>query len=187
MKIILIALALAFASVPVAAQQQQRQPQRQPQQVSPAAFYGTWSGGGVAENRDSIYFNMTARDIDVVIRPADNGFTVSWATVIRQGGDVANPNQRRRETVRTLRPAPQGGYWRCAESGEVFEGKETCWARITGKTLTLYQMTIMPNGAYELEQYDRTLSDTGMNLKFTRMRDREPVRTVTGKLVKTAQ
>jgi hypothetical protein len=183
MKLILIALALVFATAPAAAQQ--RQPQ---QQVSPAAFFGTWSGGGVAENRDSIYFNMTARDIDVTIRPVDNGFTVSWTTIIRQGGNVQNPNQRRRETVRTLRPAPQGRVWRCVESGDPFTpGKEACWARITGRTLTLYQMTIRADGAYELEQYDRTLTDTGMDLKFTRLRDREPVRTVTGKLVKTAQ
>jgi hypothetical protein len=182
MKSILMALALVLVAAPAFAQQRQ-----QPQQVSPAAFFGTWSGGGVAENRDSIYFNMTARDIDVVIRPVDNGFTVAWTTVIRQGGDVANPNQRRRETLRTLRPAPQGRVWRCVESGDLFAGKETCWARITGRTLTLYQMTILANGAYEIEQYDRTLTGTGMDLKFTRLRDREPVRTVTGKLVKTAQ
>jgi len=170
-------LALLVAAMPAWAQQQ----------LSPAAFYGTWTGGGVAENRDSIYFNMTTRDLDVVIRPIENGFTVTWTTVIRQGGSIQQPNQRRRETVRTFRPAATGRYWRCTEAGDVLSGKEVCWARITGQTLTLYQMTVLPSGTYEIEQYDRTLSGTGMDLKFTRLRDREPVRTVTGKLIKSGQ
>jgi hypothetical protein len=160
-------------------------PARAQQQLTPAAFFGTWTGGGVAENRDSLYFNMTARDLDVIIRPVDNGFTVSWSTLIRQGGNVQQPNQRKRETVRTFRPAPTGRIWRCTESGDPLNNQEACWARISGKTLTIYQMTVLASGAYEIEQYDRTLLDTGMDLKFTRLRDREPVRTVTGKLIKS--
>jgi hypothetical protein len=107
--------------------------------------------------------------------------------VIRQGGSPTNPNTRRRETTRTFRPGPKGGIWRCAESGDPLDGKEACWARIVNQTLVVYQMTVLPSGAYEIEQYDRTLKDTGMDLKYTRLRDREPVRTVTGKLVKTGQ
>ena len=43
---------------------------------------------------------------------------------------------------------------------------------------------IVPNVT---QQYDRTLSGTGMDLKFTMRREREPVRTVNAKLVKTAR
>ena len=171
-----LALALAVCAVPAGAQ---------PQQLTPEAFYGTWSGGGVAENRDSVYFAMTVRDIDVAIKPAGNGFTVSWTTVIRQGGDPRQPNVRRRETTRTFRPAATGRVWRCVESGDPLDGKEACWARISRQTLTIYQMTVLPTGTYEIEQYDRTLSGTGMDLKFSRLRDRETARVVTGKLVKT--
>ena len=174
-RFLVASFALLLASMPAWAQQQ----------LSPAAFFGTWTGGGVAENRDSIYFNMTTRDLDVAIRPLDNGFTVTWTTVIRGGGSVQDPNKRTRETVRTFRPAPTGRFWRCTEGGDALAGKELCWARITGQTMTIYQMTILPSGAYEIEQYDRTLSGTGMDLKFTRLRDREPVRTVTGKLIKS--
>jgi hypothetical protein len=46
-------------------------------------------------------------------------------------------------------------------------------------------MTVLASGVYEIQQYDRTLSGTGMDLKFTLRRDKEPVRTVNAKLVKT--
>ena len=54
--------------------------------LSIAHFYGTFSGGGVAENEDSLYFAVTARDFDVVIGPAGNGFKVTWTSVIRGYG-----------------------------------------------------------------------------------------------------
>ena len=157
------------------------------QSLTPAAFYGTWTGSGVAENRDSIYFAVTQRDLDVIIKPAGDGFTVSWVTVIRKGGDPAKPNVRQREQTLTFRQVGKGRVWRAAEAGDPFAGQAISWARIEKQTLTIYQMTVLANGAYEIDQYDRTLTGTGMDLKFSLRRDREPVRTVSAKLVKTAQ
>jgi hypothetical protein len=154
--------------------------------LSPAAFYGVWTGSGVAENRDSVYFAVTQRDLDVTIKPAGNGFTVSWTTVIRKGGDPARPNVRQRETTLTLQPTARPRVWRAAESGDAIAGQPMAWARIVGQTLTVYRMTVQATGAFEIEQYDRTLTGTGMDLKFTLRRDREPVRTVNAKLIKTA-
>ena len=48
------------------------------------ALYGKFQGGGIAENDDSIYFGITARDFDVTIGPAGNGFSVEWTSVIRR-------------------------------------------------------------------------------------------------------
>ena len=176
-KFLLAVFACAFAALPAAAQQN----------LTPTAFYGTWTGSGVAENRDSTYFAVTQRDLDVVIKPIDNGFTVTWTTIIREGGNPAQPNVRKREQTRTFRPAPQGRWWRADESGDPLSGQSLVWARIEKQTLSVYQMTVLPNGSYETQQYDRTLSGTGMDLKFTMRREREPVRTVNAKLVKTAR
>lgn len=162
-------------------------PARAQQSLSPAAFYGTWTGSGVAENRDSIYFAVTQRDLDVIIKPAGDGFTVTWTTVIRKGGDPAKPNVRQRQQTLTFRPLGKGGVWRAQESGDPLAGQALSWARIEKQTLTVYQMTVLANGAYEIEQYDRTLTGTGMDLRFSMRRDKEPVRTVNAKLVKTAQ
>ena len=49
------------------------------------AFFGNFQGGGVAENDDSLYFGVTARDFDVDIQPTGQGFSVKWTSVIRGG------------------------------------------------------------------------------------------------------
>jgi hypothetical protein len=154
------------------------------QALRPQAFFGTWSGGGVAENRDSITFPQTARDTDVTIAAAGNGFAVTWTSVIRGGGDPRAPNERRVTTSRTFVPSGTN-VWRCAESGDPTAGKEACWARIRGQTLTVYQMAMMEDGGYIVQQYDRTLSGTGMDLRYTQLRGQHNVRVVAAKLVKT--
>ncbi|NKB19506.1 MAG: hypothetical protein GKS01_03075 [Alphaproteobacteria bacterium] len=151
------------------------------------AFFGTYSGGGVSENEDSIYFATTARDFDVKIASAGTGFRIDWTSVIRKGGNPNKPNIRRRQSSKTLRATGTAGVFHCTTSGDPLAGKELCWANITGSTLSLFIMRVNKNGVYAIQQYDRTLSGTGMKLVFKSTRSGERVRTVTGRLVKTAQ
>jgi hypothetical protein len=154
-----------------------------------SAFFGTYSGGGVAENEDSIYFAVTARDMDVVIRPEGPGlpgFKVTWTSVIRRGGDPSNPKIKRKSTSRTFTPTKRAGIFRAADSADPVSGKEMSWARIRDQSLIVYQMVIGDDGAYQLQRYVRTLSGLGMQLTFTRLKDGERVRTVKGRMVKTA-
>jgi hypothetical protein len=76
------------------------------------------------------------------------------------------------------------GVWKLANSGDMLSGSPYGWARIQGRTLTLYVMAITPNGSYAISRYARTLSGTGMDLEFTAIRDGEPARVVRGKLVR---
>jgi hypothetical protein len=162
-------------------------PARAADQLSPAAFYGTWSGGGVSENKDSIYFHMTARDIDVTVEPVGQGFKIAWTTVIRRGGDPNKPNVRKVKTERIFVPTRELGVWRCTDSGDPLAGKELCWARIEERTLSVRQMVLLDRGIYEIQQYDRTLGATGMQLYYTLLRDGGTVRTVSGRLVKVGK
>lgn len=150
------------------------------------AFFGTFSGGGVAENRDSAYFAVTARDFDVSIHAAGQGFRIEWTSVIRRGGDPKRPDVRHRKAAKVLQPAKKPGVFRCADSGNPLDGKAMCWARIARNTLSLFLMTVDDDGIYELQQYDRTLSGTGMKLVFKAWRDGDQLRTVDGRLIKTA-
>ena len=173
-----LVLAAAVLSAPVTAAAGIDQPA--------SAFFGTFTGTGIAKNRDSIYFAVTVRDLDVRIHPAaGGGFQVNWTTVIRGGGDAARPDIRRKSTTRTLIPAGTPGTFRCADSGDPLAGKVLCWARIRGATLSLFLMTVDEAGTYELQQYDRTLTGTGMTLTFKRLRDGDEVRVVKGRLAKT--
>ena len=170
--------ALVCAPMTVAAQSNQ----------TPAAFFGTFTGTGVAKNRDSIYFAVTVRDLDVRIHSApQGGFKMTWTTVIRRGGDPARPDIRRKSTTKTLVPTGAPGRYRCTDSGDPLVGKQLCWARIHGYTLSLYLLAIDGEGTYELQQYDRTLLGTGMKLTFKRLRDGDEVRVVTGRLAKTGK
>ena len=157
------------------------------QALAPAAFYGVFSGGGVAESEDSQYFGTTARDLDVTIRPDASGFSVAWTSVIRQGGDPNRPNVRRKVTTKVFQPvAARPGLYRAADSGDPVNGQEMAWARIRGQTLTVYLMEIDPDGTYELQRYERTVGAGGMQLVFSRERDGEKLRKVTGRMVKQA-
>lgn len=155
--------------------------------LSIRAFYGKFQGGGVAENDDSLYFGVTARDFDVDIQPADSGFSVTWTSVIRSGGTPGNPASRRKTSVRTFKATARAGVWQAVESKDPVGGGELCWARIKDNTLTVYLMVVRDDGAYELQQYDRTLLATGMEMTFTRLRDGDKVRRVKGRLVKVAR
>ena len=151
-----------------------------------AAFYGKFSGGGIAHNADSAFFAMTTRDFDVVIEPTSGGFRVNWTSVIRRGGDPMKPTVRRRQSSKILRPTDTPDVFHGADSGDPLQGKEMCWARIDGNTLSVFLMTVGADGIYELQQYDRTLSGTGMTLLFRSWRDGDRLRSVSGRLVKNA-
>ena len=150
------------------------------------AFFGKFQGGGVAENEDSLYFGVTARDFDVTVAPNGDGFSVSWTSVIRGGGDPNKPNVRRKTTKRTFAATNRPGIWKAVESKDPVSDGELCWARISGTTLSVYLMVVRDDGRYELQQYDRKLTANGMEMQFTRLRDGDKVRRVSGRLVKVA-
>ena len=179
--VLVLAASLAFPATAVA----------QKRTLSIGHFFGTFSGGGVAENEDSLYFAVTARDFDVVIGPgptsARGGFTVSWTSVIRGGGDVDKPRVRKKSTTRTFVAGSVPGVFTGATSGDPLTGKEMSWARIKENALIVYLMVIDKSGAYQLQRYERKLSGTGMELTFTRLKDGEKVRTVKGRLIKTGR
>ena len=147
------------------------------------AFFGSFAGTGVARSEDSQYFGVTVRDFDVQIEKTDSGFSVTWTTVLRQGGDPANPSVRRRSATLTFTPTGKPNVYRARESDPMSDGGYA-WARLYKNTLGVYIVSIDANGVYELQRYQRTLSGGGMDIVFTRLRDGEVQRTVKGKLAK---
>jgi len=154
------------------------------QDLSIRAFTGTWGGSAVANNRDSLYFGVTIRDLDVTITPSADGFRIGWTTVIRRGGTPTKPKLRKKSVEMSFVNTGRKGVWKLANSGDMLAGNPYGWARINGRTLTLYVMAINEDGTYAISRYARTLSGTGMELEFTAIRDGEPARVVRGKLVR---
>ena len=163
-------------------------PQRAPQgDLRIQAFFGSFSGTGLAESEDSAYFGVTLRDLDLKITaaPAD-GFVITWTTVLRQGGNPAQPNVRKRAASLTFVPGPGPNQFRGADSGDPLAGKPMVWARIARNTLYIHEMSVLADGRYDLQTYARSLSGNGMQLVYTRVTDGERMRTVKGRLVKQA-
>lgn len=148
------------------------------------AFYGRYQGSGIAENRDSLYFGVTVRDLDVLIGPEGSGFFVEWTSVIRSGGDPANPEIKRRTQRMNFVPAPSGKMY-IAQASQDPTGDGYVWARIADQTLTVNVLQVRADGSYAVQTYDRTLTGTGMSLKFVNITNGEPTREVSARLVKT--
>jgi hypothetical protein len=155
--------------------------------LSIKALYGTWSGSGLARNEESDYFGLTVRDLDVAIRPAGKGFMLSWTTVLRQGGDPKKPNVKRKSESVTFVPSGRAGiYVPTAGAGDpVLQGRST-WAYVHGQTLTVNSISVLDDGGFELQRYDRTLTDLGLELDFLSVREEGVARRVTGRLTKQA-
>ena len=94
--------------------------------LSPEAFYGSYAGSGFTHG-DVDYQEMMVRDLETEIGPEQNGFFVSWATVIRPP-DGGKP--RRNISRLSFVPSDRPGIYaeRSASKGEA-EGM--AWARLS--------------------------------------------------------
>jgi hypothetical protein len=153
--------------------------------LSIKAFFGKFTGSGVAQSEDSLYFATTVRDTDVDIQPTADGFRMTWTTVLRQGGDPNKPNVRRRQTTADFVQQAKLNQFK-AKPGEAIPPGGQAWARISGNTLTVYIFSVDENGLYEIQSYARTLTGAGMDLVFSRIKDGEETRTVKAKLTRMA-
>ena len=145
------------------------------------AFAGQFVGTGIAENDQSGDVALTLRDLDVRISPEDDGFALSWTTVLRAAD---SSSVKRKAGAIYFVATDQAGVFRAAIDMDPLAGLPFVWARIRGRTLTVHSLLVDNEGSYEIQTYDRTLTGDGMDLKFTRVRDGQPMRSVTGKLAK---
>lgn len=152
-------------------------------QVGIDAFFGHWSGSGLSESEVSANFQLTSRDLDVVIKPSgQGGFEINWATIQRQKGNPNAPTERLKSTTMTFVPIA-GGLWRSGEE-DPLAGGQLAWARIEDNSLVIGVFALDEKGRGEMQIYRRTLSGMGMQLEFARSVDGEPVRSAKARLSK---
>ena len=148
-------------------------------------FFGTYQGRSI-QSADS---GLSARDLSVAIRAHDEGFEVSWTTVIHRAGGTKHAAYAI-DFVPTERPnifqsAMRRDVFGHAEPLDPMRGEPFVWARIAGDTLTVYALLIDDEGGYEIQTYDRTLTADGLALRFSRDRDGRALAPVTGTLKRT--
>lgn len=142
-------------------------------------FFGSWRGEAAAEPGDGQSEPLASRDLDVSITPdGDDGFTITWATVLRseQGASA------RKTASRSFRPSGRPLTWRTRGPNDPFRQAGYAWARLLDDTLSVFTLTITDTGGYEMHVYDRKVAGDEMDLRFTRLEDGRVVRLVSGRL-----
>lgn len=150
--------------------------------LSIADFVGHFRGEAQVQAGDR-FFVQQVRDAEVEIRSDDNGFRLSWTTVIHSGeGDKTTV--RRRNTEMRFVAGPTPSQFRSPEPLEPFAERPTAWAYIDRNTLVVHVLNILADGNYELQTYQRSLSGDVMTLHFSRVFPGQPELVVSGRLIR---
>ena len=148
-------------------------------------FYGSYVGEAVSESGDE----LDKRDISAEISPHDKGFKVKFTVVLKRGKD----KPKRDEYTITFLPSKRPNIYSSAMRTDVFGnavpldplvGDPYMWARREGDKFWRYALFVTETGGYEMQTYEYTLVPGGLTLRYSRVRDGEVLRTVTGKLKK---
>jgi hypothetical protein len=149
-------------------------------------FFGNYAGEAVSESGDG----LDKRDINAEITPQGKGFKVRFTVVVKRGSD----KPRRDEYTIAFVPSKRPNIYSSAMRTDVFGnavpkdplvGDPYMWARLDGNKLWRYALFVTESGGYEMQTYEYTLVPGGLDLRYSRVRDGEVLRTVTGKLKKT--
>ncbi len=143
-------------------------------------FVGSYSGSVELADAEGL---VELRDMSVTIGETKKGFSVEWSTAtIREDGSrkVKTYDVSFVETDRAgiFAAAMERNVFGHAVQMDPMKGQPYVWGRITGPTLTVFSMFVAPNGDYEMQQYDRTLSDGGLELRYVVHRNGAPTRAI---------
>ncbi len=149
------------------------------------AFFGDYAGRTISSAGDG----LTKRDLGVTIRAKGEGFTIDWKTITHKpGGRVT----RKAYSINFI-PSGRDNIYASAMKTDKFggrvpldplKGEPYVWARVGGDTLSVYAMLVTDEGGYEMQVYERTLTEKGMALKFSRILDGRPLKQITGTLAR---
>lgn len=145
-----------------------------------ADFVGTYTGSAEVQALDG---SAIPRDMSVEISETDGGFRVQWTSVSYYSDGNTTEKSYEIDFVPSGRPAVYAAAQRKNVFGhevqlDPMKGEPYVWARIEGPTLTVYSLFVGEDGGYNLQQYDRTLAEGGLQLRFQVIRDGEIQRAV---------
>ena len=150
--------------------------------LSIADFVGHFRGEALVQAGDR-FFIQQLRDAEVDLRTEADGFRLTWTTVIHyDGGDKTKVRQRNAE-MRFV-PGPRANQFRGLEPLEPFAERPGAWAYIDRNTLVVHVLSILTDGNYELQTYERSLSGNTMTLHFSRVFPGRPELVVSGQLTR---
>lgn len=153
----------------------------------PEDFFGTYVG--TAEVHDLQTGAREQRDMDIVVDPYDDGFRLHWVNVTLVDGKRAAPGVQRRVQTVLFEEVDDRDFYVEVEEGNPFRERQTTrpmqgdpvrWAAIDDGTMHVYSFVVLEDGRYEMQVYDRILTETGMDIEFRRIVDGEVLRRISG-------
>ncbi|NRB04658.1 MAG: hypothetical protein HRU30_15505 [Rhodobacteraceae bacterium] len=151
-----------------------------------ARFVGDYEGMAQILRADG---TAQARNMSVAIDETSEGFSVNWTSGTRR----ADGSLKTKSYEIDFKPSAREGIFAAAQKKNIFghavqldpmKGEPYVWAQIIDDTLTVYSLYVTDDGGYEMQQYDRTLAEGGLNLNFQIIKNGEPLRSVSTFLVK---
>ncbi len=152
-------------------------------------FVGTYVGQAVVD--DLTTGEQRERHLDIVVMPhRDQGLRIDWTTVGLVDGRRDVPGVERWSQTALFEPADDNDFMVEASRSDLFrERQETVpiagdpvrWTRVDGDVLHTCSFVVLEDGRYELQVYQRILTEIGMDIRFERIVDGELVRRVTGR------
>jgi hypothetical protein len=153
--------------------------------LSIADFVGHFRGEAQVQAGDR-FFIQQLRDAEVDLRAEADGFRLTWTTVIHYD-ESDNTKVRRRNAEMRFVTGPTANQFRSPEPLEPFTAKPAAWAYIDHNTLVVHVLSIVADGNYELQTYERSLSGNVMTLRFSRIFPGRPELVVSGRLTRQPQ
>jgi len=151
-------------------------------------FFGAYVGVATVEETKS--GEVGQRDMDIVIQPYhDGGFRIDWINVSLVDGRRDLPGVERRVQAALFEPVEDRNMYVEVEAENPFREREKTrpmrgdpvrWASLDGPRLHVYAFMVLEDGTYELQIYDRILTDKGLDIHFERIVDGEVVRRISG-------
>lgn len=136
--------------------------------VGEYAGQATYVNGG-AENK---------RDLSVVISRNKEGFTVQWTSITyRPDGRVKEKSYEinfvRSDRDNVYAAAQKKNVFGHSVQMDPMKGEPYVWARIVDDTLTVYSLFVGEDGSYDLQEFDRSLAEGGLDLAFRSLHNGE--------------
>lgn len=158
-------------------------------------FFGVYVG--VAEVEELAGGEDSSRDMEIVIEPFDEeGFQIRWVNVTKVDGRRDVPGVSRYVQTALFEPSDEQDFYVEVEAQNPFREREDMvpmrghpirWASLDGGTLHVYSFVVLEDGRYELQIYDRILTEAGLDIVFQRLVDGELVRQIKGTTVRANQ
>jgi len=142
------------------------------------AFYGEYAGQVTTDGK-------ITRELKLSIQPAKKeGFEIHWSTTT-----FTSDKEKTKSYSVSFVPSARDNIYSSAMRRNLFgkltpmdplKGDPFVWSKIQGDSLIVYSLLINDNGGYEMQDYVRTLTKTGLKLNFSRILDGVPLKVITG-------